>query len=56
MYNVQVWRDCRHIQYTPSPSLEIILPVKLFVLVGYPLRGVNIGNLPVRRQSSLELC
>ena len=23
----------------PSPSLEIILPVKLFVLFGYPRRG-----------------
>ena len=37
MYNVHVWHDCRRIQYTPSPSLEIILPVKLFVLFGYPL-------------------
>ena len=42
------WYDCRRIQYTPSPSIEIILPVKLFVLFGYPLlRGVNIGNLPL---------
>ena len=46
MYNVHVWHDCRRMQYTPSPSLEIILPVKLFVLFGYPLSGVNIGNLP----------
>ena len=47
MYNVHVWHDCRRIQYTPSPCLEIILPVRLFVLFGYPLRGVNIGNLPL---------
>ena len=40
--------DCRRIQCRPSPSLEIILPVKLFVLFGYPLKGgVNIGNLPL---------
>ena len=32
--------------------LEIILPVKLFVLFGYPLRVVNIGNLPL--QQSLQ--
>ena len=38
---------CSRIQYTPSPSLEIILPVKMFVLFGYPFRGVNIGNLPL---------
>ena len=48
MYNVHVWHDCRRIQYTPSPSLGIILPVKLFVLFGYLLREVNIGNLPLR--------
>ena len=47
MCNVHVRHDCRRIQYTPSPSLEIILPVKLFVLFGYPLRWVNIGNLPL---------
>ena len=46
MCNVHVWHDCRRMQYTPSPSLEIILPVKLFVLFGYPLRWVNIGTFP----------
>ena len=59
MYNVHVWRDCRRIEYTPSPSLEIILTVKLFVLFGYPRRGgVNIGNLPLSFQckSPPKLC
>ena len=49
MYNVHVCHDCRRIQRTPSPSLEIMLPVNMFVLFGYPFRGggVNIGNLPL---------
>ena len=43
------WYGCRRIQYTPSPSIEIILPVKLFVLFVYPLRGGGtIGSLPLR--------
>ena len=41
--HVHVWNGCRLTQYTQNPSVEIILPVKLFVLFGYPLRGVNIG-------------
>ena len=47
MYNVHVWHDCRRIQYTPSPRLEIILPVKLFVVFGYPLRGGGVNNSKV---------
>ena len=39
MYNVHVWHDCRRKQYTPRPSLSIILPERLFVLFGEPLRG-----------------
>ena len=37
------WYDCRRIQYTSSTSIKIIVPVKLFVLFGYPLRGINIA-------------
>ena len=47
-----IWHDCRRIQYTPSPSLEFILPVKLFGLFGYPLRGVNVSNLPLHFTNS----
>ena len=32
------WYDCRRIQYRPSPYIDIVLPVNLFVLYGYPLR------------------
>ena len=41
------WYDCRRIQFTPSQSIDTILPEKLFVLFVYPLRGVNIGNIPL---------
>ena len=54
MYNVHVCHDCRRIQHTPSPSLEIILPAKMFVLLTYPLRGVNIGNLPLFIRSTFR--
>ena len=39
MYNAHVCHDCRRIQHTPSLSVEIMLPVHMFVLFGYPLRG-----------------
>ena len=54
-YNVHVWHECRHnfIQYTPSSSLEFILPVKLFVVFGYPLRGQYRQVFPISCQENL---
>ena len=54
-YNVHVWHECRHnfIQYTPSSSLEFILPVKLFVVFGYPLRGQYRQAFPISCQENL---
>ena len=54
MYNAHVWHDCRRIQDTPSPRLEIILPVKLFVLFGYPLRGSIYATFPYMLQQLLK--
>ena len=55
MYNVHVCHDCRRIQHTPSLSVEIMLPVHMFVLFGYPLRGgVDIGNLSLNMTEYLD--